>query len=88
MPTISIFIDADACPVKPEAYRVAERHALKGTAMKVLIVGNSPIAVPRYKDAVALYRHGRTCSGHPRLCFGWALKTWMPATSPRITAVR
>jgi uncharacterized protein YaiI (UPF0178 family) len=28
---ISIYIDADACPVKPEIYRVAERHALKGT---------------------------------------------------------
>ncbi len=47
MPTISIFIDADACPVKQEVYRVAERHALKGTALKVLVVSNSPIAVPR-----------------------------------------
>jgi uncharacterized protein YaiI (UPF0178 family) len=24
---ISLFIDADACPVKQEIYRVAERHA-------------------------------------------------------------
>src|ERR1700735_2860712 len=44
---ISILIDADACPVKQEVYRVAERHALKGTALKVFVVSNSPIAVPR-----------------------------------------
>jgi uncharacterized protein len=44
---IAIYIDADACPVKPEAYRVAERHLLKGTALKVFVVSNSPIAVPR-----------------------------------------
>jgi len=44
---IAIYIDADACPVKQEIYRVAERHALKGTALKVFVVTNSPIAVPR-----------------------------------------
>ena len=44
---ITIYIDADACPVKQEAYRVAERHARKGTNLKVLVVSNSPIAVPR-----------------------------------------
>lgn len=38
----TIYIDADACPVKTEVYRVAERHALK-----VIVVSNSPIAVPR-----------------------------------------
>jgi uncharacterized protein YaiI (UPF0178 family) len=37
-----IYVDADACPVKNEVYRVAERHGLK-----VFIVSNSPIAVPR-----------------------------------------
>jgi uncharacterized protein YaiI (UPF0178 family) len=37
-----IYVDADACPVKNEVYRVAERHGLK-----VLVVSNSPIAVPR-----------------------------------------
>jgi uncharacterized protein YaiI (UPF0178 family) len=47
MTTISVFIDADTCPVKQEIYRVAERHARKGTALKVLVVSNSPIAVPR-----------------------------------------
>jgi uncharacterized protein len=44
---IALFIDADACPVKQEIYRVAERHALKGTDLKVFVVTNSPIAVPR-----------------------------------------
>lgn len=44
---ITLLIDADACPVKQEVYRVAERHALKGTALKVFVVSNAPIAVPR-----------------------------------------
>jgi uncharacterized protein len=39
---IAIYVDADACPVKAEVYRVAERHRLK-----VLVVTNSFIAVPR-----------------------------------------
>jgi uncharacterized protein YaiI (UPF0178 family) len=39
---IRIFVDADACPVKAEIYRVAERHGIM-----VLVVANSPIAVPR-----------------------------------------
>ena len=39
--TIAIYVDADACPVKAEIYRVAERHAIK-----VYVVSNSPIAVP------------------------------------------
>ena len=37
---IAIYIDADACPVKQEIYRVAERHAGKGTALKVFVVSN------------------------------------------------
>jgi uncharacterized protein YaiI (UPF0178 family) len=44
---ITLYIDADACPVKQEVYRVTERHVLKGVALKVLVVSNSPIAVPR-----------------------------------------
>jgi uncharacterized protein len=40
--SITIYIDADACPVKQEVYRVAERHRIK-----VIVVSNSPIAVPR-----------------------------------------
>ncbi len=39
---IVIYVDADACPVKAEVYRVAERYGLK-----VTIVSNSFIAVPR-----------------------------------------
>ena len=42
MNPIEIYVDADACPVKAEVYRVAERHGLK-----VFVVTNSPIAVPR-----------------------------------------
>ena len=41
-PVIRIFVDADACPVKPEVYRVAERYALQ-----VYVVANSFMAVPR-----------------------------------------
>ena len=47
MTAIAVYIDADACPVKQEVYRVAERHALKGVALKVFVVSNSAIAVPR-----------------------------------------
>jgi uncharacterized protein YaiI (UPF0178 family) len=41
-PAIRIFIDADACPVKPEIYRVAERYGLK-----VFVVANAFMNVPR-----------------------------------------
>ena len=41
-PAIAIYVDADACPVKQETYRVAERHGVK-----VVVVSNSPIAIPR-----------------------------------------
>lgn len=41
-PPIRIFVDADACPVKTEIYRVAERH---GT--HVFVVSNSVMAIPR-----------------------------------------
>jgi uncharacterized protein YaiI (UPF0178 family) len=37
-----LFIDADACPVKDEAYKVAVRYGLK-----VLVVSNSFIMTPR-----------------------------------------
>jgi uncharacterized protein YaiI (UPF0178 family) len=47
MIAIALYIDADACPVKQQIYRVAERHAAKGVAIKVFVVSNSPIAVPR-----------------------------------------
>ena len=39
---LSFYIDADACPVKDEVYRVAARYALP-----VFVVSNSWIRVPR-----------------------------------------
>ena len=39
---IAIYVDADACPVKQEIYRVAERHGLA-----VIVVSNAFINVPR-----------------------------------------
>lgn len=44
--SITIYVDADACPVKNEVYRVAERHVLRGLALEVFVVSNSVIAVP------------------------------------------
>lgn len=38
---IRILVDADACPVKEEIYRVAERHEVM-----VRVVSNSPFRVP------------------------------------------
>ena len=38
---IRVLVDADACPVKSEIYRVAERHGAK-----VLVVSNSVMAIP------------------------------------------
>ena len=40
--TIEIYVDADACPVKPEIYRVAERHGVQ-----VLVVANAFMMVPQ-----------------------------------------
>jgi uncharacterized protein len=41
-PPVRVFVDADACPVKQEIYRVAERHGAH-----VYVVSNSLIAIPR-----------------------------------------
>lgn len=38
---MTIFIDADACPVKEEVYRVARRYT-----MRVMVVANSSMRVP------------------------------------------
>ncbi len=40
---IEILVDADACPVKDEIYRVADRHGVA-----VVIVSNSPFRVPNH----------------------------------------
>jgi uncharacterized protein YaiI (UPF0178 family) len=39
---MDIYIDADACPVKDEVYKVAARHGLK-----TYVVSNTPIMIPR-----------------------------------------
>jgi uncharacterized protein YaiI (UPF0178 family) len=39
---IEILVDGDACPVKQEIYKVAERHGVK-----TLLVANSGMAIPR-----------------------------------------
>ena len=44
---IILYVDADACPVKQEVYRVAEHFLTRGTLLKVVVVSNAPIAVPR-----------------------------------------
>ncbi|CAO4185110.1 YaiI/YqxD family protein [Methylorubrum aminovorans] len=41
-PTIRIYVDADACPVKDEVYRVAGRYGLH-----VFVVSNSFLNLPR-----------------------------------------
>jgi uncharacterized protein len=43
-----IYIDADACPVKDEVYRVARRYGIK-----VFVVANAPIRVPN-EDLIEL----------------------------------
>ena len=40
---MQIFVDADACPVKDEVYRVAQRHGLK-----VYVVANAFLQVPAH----------------------------------------
>ena len=40
-----ILIDADACPVKDECYKVAARHGLK-----VFLVANRLLQAPRQSD--------------------------------------
>ena len=42
---LTLFIDADACPVKDEAYKVAKRHGLP-----VVVVANASMRVPQDKD--------------------------------------
>ncbi|GGJ54891.1 hypothetical protein CDQ92_18045 [Sphingopyxis bauzanensis] len=43
MPTLTILVDADACPVKDEIYRVAWRHEVP-----VKVVSNSRLRVPEH----------------------------------------
>lgn len=41
----TVYIDADACPVKDEAYKVAKRHAVP-----VIVVANAAMRVPQGPD--------------------------------------
>ncbi|MFZ2955957.1 MAG: YaiI/YqxD family protein [Candidatus Ozemobacteraceae bacterium] len=45
MSVLRIYVDADACPVKIEVYRVADRYKLP-----VMLVANSPIRFPEGQD--------------------------------------
>ena len=51
MPTI--YVDADACPVKEEVYRVARRYALP-----VKVVANAPLRVPGEESFELVVRPG------------------------------
>jgi uncharacterized protein YaiI (UPF0178 family) len=44
---LDIYIDADACPVKKEVYKVADRCSLR-----VFVVSNTPIHVPADQDRI------------------------------------
>ncbi|MCX5881412.1 MAG: DUF188 domain-containing protein, partial [Deltaproteobacteria bacterium] len=44
---LHIFVDADACPVKPEVYRVASRYGLD-----VTLVANSWMRIPNEQRIV------------------------------------
>lgn len=50
---VAIYIDADACPVKEEVYRVARRYAVR-----VVVVANSPLRVPADPPAELVVRPG------------------------------
>jgi uncharacterized protein YaiI (UPF0178 family) len=48
LPLHTVYIDADACPVKDETYRVAQRYSLK-----VVVAAKAPLRIP-LSEAVAL----------------------------------
>ena len=50
---MKIYVDADACPVKEQIYRVAARHGLP-----VVVVANSPLRVPPRDDVEAIHVPG------------------------------
>lgn len=50
---LTIYIDADACPVKDEVYRVARRYS-----MPVVVVANAPLGVPSDKLIELVVRAG------------------------------
>ena len=48
-----VFVDADACPVKDEVYKVARRYAVR-----VVVVANNPLAVPTDPPVELVVRSG------------------------------
>src|ERR671924_429999 len=50
---LTIYVDADACPVKDEVYRVARRYGLR-----VAVVANAPLRVPAGPLAELVVRPG------------------------------
>ena len=50
---LTIYIDADACPVKGEVYRVARRYGLR-----VAVVANAPLRVPAVGRVELVVRPG------------------------------
>ena len=50
---LTLYVDADACPVKEEAYRVARRYA-----MRVAVVANAPLRVPADAQIELVVRSG------------------------------
>ena len=67
---IVILIDADACPVKDEVYKVAERHGVP-----VAVVANAPLLVPR----VAWIRRVHVAAG-PDVADDWIAERARPGT--------
>src|ERR1700681_731586 len=75
---------------KPPAMRAARSATSAWLRLRL------PLMMPKKSDALSIMvffvversgfdRHGRTCSGHPRLCFTAARKTWITGTSPAMT---
>src|SRR5581483_2289166 len=50
---LTVYIDADACPVKDEVYRVARRYQ-----MRVVVVANAPLRVPSDERIELVVRPG------------------------------
>jgi uncharacterized protein YaiI (UPF0178 family) len=50
---VSVFIDADACPVKEEVYKVARRYPVK-----VIVVANAVMRVPANEQTELVVRGG------------------------------
>lgn len=51
--SVTIYVDGDACPVKGEIYRVAERHGVP-----VIVVANTPLRVPARDHVEAVHVPG------------------------------